>query len=223
MGLAPLRSVALSALLCACGGGDDGAGGGDTADVDGAPGGGADGAPGGVDGSAADIDAGDAPPIDAAGAEVRIVFVTSTTHTGDLNGPDGADGICDDRAGEAGLTGTYMAWVSGATSAAARLAHFDGAYRRTDGVKVADSWDDLTDGSLDAPISRDEDGAAVSSDVWTGTTSSGAADTARCADFENGTVGASGVCGSSTATNGDWTDNLVPTCNTPLHVYCLQQ
>jgi hypothetical protein len=210
----------LSLILAAlgCGGGDDDGGGGD-----------ADGAPREADSGASSADAddgagpdGSAEMFDAAGDPSRIVFVTSTTHDGGLGGTDGADGICGDRAGEAGLEGTYLAWLSGATSAATRLAHFDGPYLRTDGVQVADDWDDLTDGSLDAAINRDEDGGSVADDVWTGTTSSGSADT-RCDDFGDGTLGASGVCGSSTATGGGWTDNLVPTCNTALRLYCVQQ
>ena len=88
---------------------------------------------------------------------------------------------------------------------------------------MADDWDDLTDGSLDAPIDLDEDGGTVQSDVWTGTTTSGAADGARCDDFEDGTDGASGTCGSTTASNADWTDNIVPLCNTALHLYCIEQ
>ncbi|HUS68050.1 MAG TPA: hypothetical protein VMZ28_26135 [Kofleriaceae bacterium] len=206
MGLAPIRSIAMSMLLLACGGDDDGGGSGDAPDQ-------GDAAAGDVDG-AITVDAGEGS---------KIIFVTSTTHNGDVNGPDGADGICGDRAGEADLEGTFKAWMSGATSASARLAHFDGPYRRTDGVKVADDWDDLTDGSLDAAISRDENGDGVADDAWTGTTAAGAADTARCEDFEDGTLGASGVCGSTTATNGQWSDRLVPGCNTALRLFCVQQ
>ena len=221
MGLAPIRSIAMSMLLLACGGDDDGGGnGGDAPDQGDAAAGGADGSASDVDGSAVDIDA--AVEIDA-GEPSKLIFVTSTTHSGDVNGPDGADGICGDRAGEADLEGTFKAWMSGATSASERLAHFDGPYRRTDGVKVADDWDDLTDGSLDAAISRDENGDGVADDAWTGTTAAGAADTARCGDFEDGTIGSSGVCGSSAATNGQWTDRLVPNCNTTLRLFCIQQ
>jgi hypothetical protein len=88
---------------------------------------------------------------------------------------------------------------------------------------VADGWDDLTDGSLDAAINRDEDGNGVIGDVWTGSTAAGAADADRCDDFEDGTVLESGVCGSTTATNAGWSDNIVPTCDTALHLYCIEQ
>jgi Protein of unknown function (DUF1554) len=61
------------------------------------------------------------------GAESCAVFVTSTTHTGNLGGLDGADAICQARAeslNSAAPAGTYKAWLStAAESAAARLTH----------------------------------------------------------------------------------------------------
>ena len=42
----------------------------------------------------------------------KFVFVTSTTHTGDLGGIAGGDGICNDRAADAGLPGVYKAWLA---------------------------------------------------------------------------------------------------------------
>src|SRR5262249_42934796 len=42
----------------------------------------------------------------------KRVFVTSTTHDGNLGGLDGADAICASLAANAGLSGTYKAWLS---------------------------------------------------------------------------------------------------------------
>ncbi|HUS66963.1 MAG TPA: hypothetical protein VMZ28_20635, partial [Kofleriaceae bacterium] len=102
MGLAPIRSIAMSMLLVACGGDDDGGGSDDAPDQGDAAAGGVDGAAGDVDGATGDVDG--AIAVDA-GEGSKIIFVTSTTHNGDVNGPDGADGICGDRAGEADLEG----------------------------------------------------------------------------------------------------------------------
>ena len=44
--------------------------------------------------------------------EYKIVFLTSKTYSGDLGGLDGADTICNDLALDAGLPGTYKAWLS---------------------------------------------------------------------------------------------------------------
>ena len=41
-----------------------------------------------------------------------LVFVTSTTHNGNLGGVAGADAICNARAAAAGLPGSYLAWIS---------------------------------------------------------------------------------------------------------------
>ena len=58
------------------------------------------------------------------GAKSCAVFVTSTTHTGNLGGLDGADAICQARA-ESGpaAPGTYKAWLSTAAESAASSPH----------------------------------------------------------------------------------------------------
>jgi hypothetical protein len=98
----------------------------------------------------------------------NIVFVTSVTGTGDLSswpdaggktGLEAADAVCQALADDAQLPGTFKAWLSDATtSASQRLVHSSVPYVRVDGVQVADSWEDLTDGILDAPLSVTEDG-----------------------------------------------------------------
>jgi len=42
----------------------------------------------------------------------KWVFVTLSDYTGDLGGLEGADAICEAEADDAGLTGTYKAWLS---------------------------------------------------------------------------------------------------------------
>src|SRR5262245_13666467 len=110
-----LGIVLLAATLSACGGGR-GVGGDDAdgdSDADGDGDGDGDGdADGDTDGDAdADSDA------DADGA--KRIFVTSAMTTGDLashgtggDGPDGADTLCSTAAEDAGLTGTFKAWIS---------------------------------------------------------------------------------------------------------------
>ena len=88
------------------------------------------------------------------------VFVTSTTHDGNLGGLAGADAICQARAAAAGLPGTYLAWLSdGSASPATRfLTQSAGPYRLVNGTTIADDWADLTSGDLDAPINITETG-----------------------------------------------------------------
>lgn len=84
------------------------------------------------------------------------VFVTSETFEGDLGGLDGADVTCTSMARAVGLSGDWTAWLSeaGGTNAGTRIA--DAEYRLLDGTVIADDLDDLTDGTLDAPIDLDE-------------------------------------------------------------------
>jgi hypothetical protein len=161
--------------------------------------------------------------VDDAGVEVvKVVFATSSTHNGDLGGLAAADELCSDLAAGAGLDGAFKAWLSApGEPAAERLSHADGPYVRTDGRRVADDWDDLVDGKLAARIDRDEDGAQVSGDVWTGTRASGQAADATCGGFD--TSGDLGICGSTGATGGAWSDSNQPFCTSALRLYCLQQ
>jgi hypothetical protein len=51
------------------------------------------------------------PPVPAACNPCKV-FVTSTVHDGNLGGLAGADAICNSLASDAGLPGTYKAWLS---------------------------------------------------------------------------------------------------------------
>lgn len=162
------------------------------------------------------------PPIDGADVTPRVVFATSTRHDGDFGGLEGADEICAERAAAAGLDGSFLAWLSAPDEPAGqRLAHADMSYARTDSVRIADDWDDLVDGELAAPIDRDEEGAEVSGDVWTGTQASGEPTLLTCGGFDS--VDESGACGSTGETGAAWTDNIQPPCTSALRLYCVQQ
>ncbi len=102
--------------------------------------------------------------------------------TGNLNGPAGADAICQALAGAADLPGTFKAWLSTTTaSAASRLTHSSHPYRLVDGTVLANDWADLTDGSISVSIHETETGASVSPEfVWTNTASDGTAATYDC-------------------------------------------
>jgi len=153
----------------------------------------------------------------------RLVFVTSERYSGGLGGLEGADDICQMHAQAAGLVGTYQAWLSTLEQAVGeRLPHSALPYVRTDGVIVATDWDDLLDGALLAPIDHDEFAQPRLGDVWTGTLASGVAyDVDDCGGFLDPQSGMA-QCGSSTASNTRWTENLVPFCYTQLHLYCFQ-
>jgi hypothetical protein len=164
------------------------------------------------------------------GAESCTVFVTSTTHTGDLGGLTGADTICQARAEAAGslaAPGTYKAWLSalGVTTAAARLTHATVPYKLVDGATIANDWTDLTDGTLQAPFRVTEEGETITGAFsWTATSPDGNGTTIQdCvawSDMSSDVFGAAGGVGS---TDSRWSFGFTSACSSEQHLYCLQQ
>jgi len=118
----------------------------------------------------------------------NYMFVTSTTYTpGALGGLAGADAECQARADAAGLSGTYVAWLSTSTiDARERLAGARG-WLRTDGVPFADTVNGLVLGAVLYPPNRDESGNEVpqSALVLTGSDEDGTASYSysQCGDW----------------------------------------
>ena len=157
------------------------------------------------------------------------VFVTSQTFTGDLGGVVGADAICQELACSAGLTGNYKAWLSDSSSSPANDFDQGTAYSLVDGTAIANSFADLTDGSLLNPINKDETGSTPSgpSFVWTNTNVNGTPSGNDCEGWTSNDVGKVGSVGQRTATDIGWTATLTLggtiSCNTLAKLYCFQQ
>jgi hypothetical protein len=161
-----------------------------------------------------------------AGGACRVI-VSSTVFGGKIGGLAGADFLCQDLAESAGLPGTYKAWLSDSTaSPSTRFVRSKGPYVLVNGKRIADNWQDLTDGSLDIPINVTQTGskAADSTSVWTYTKADGTAidaNTNTCGNWAAAT--GDGDVGSDTSRNATWTDNGAAACNTGQHLYCFQQ
>jgi hypothetical protein len=158
------------------------------------------------------------------------VFVTSTTHDGNLGGLSGADAICQNLAVSASLPGTYRAWLSDdSQSPSTRFSQSSGPYELLNGVAIASSWADLTDGTLAAPITLAENGAtfnALAFRAWTNTLANGTGGGTldeNCAEWTTGANGSNGDEGQPAATSDNWTDIASGTCNNQFHLYCFQQ
>ncbi|MDQ2654145.1 MAG: DUF1554 domain-containing protein [Chloroflexota bacterium] len=157
-------------------------------------------------------------------------FATSTLHTGNLGGLTGADAICQQRAGVAGLSGTYKAWLSDATgSPAARFTQNPGRYVRTDGLPIAANWTALVSGSLAVPIDRTETGQYVADDreAWSNTATNGTPYSADpnliCGEWSSGSLGLSGRVGETDEVDDDWTSSHSDPCDNAWRLYCFQQ
>ena len=176
--------------------------------------------------------------------DVKVVFVSSVGHNGKFGGVTGADSFCQGRANAAGLSGTFKAWLSGATNNTSpkwRFSKSDIPYALPDGTVIADDWADLTDGTIQNPINRDEFGNQTSFySVFSFTRVDGTpglfgnpdsncygAD-CHCAnwtsDQQNGKPNPGSGVGKASAVNDDWTDySFGNFCGGSFGVYCFEQ
>ena len=167
-----------------------------------------------------------------------IVFHTSSTHDGNLSDElpscdptanDGlacADAICNMRASEAGLTGTYAAWLSTSTvDAKDRVGNRPWVRTCSDGALVASDLADLTSGTLQSSIFCDENGNTESvTSVWTGTLKSGQARPLdHCADWTDASDAVVGARGFKGNTDSGWTNNTIRNCSNSFRLYCFQR
>jgi hypothetical protein len=178
--------------------------------------------------SDAAVDARDAAP------PGRTIFVTSQTFTGDLGTRDGGDSKCQSAAKDAGLPGTYRAWLSEQGSGVLdRLVTDAGPLRLVNGAMVASSTADLAKAGPRTGIVLDERGTKRGGGVcedggliaWTGTGPDGSAPTmfgSDCAQWRTsgGQPGLAGLVGS---TDDSWTSACTRPCNQQAALYCIQQ
>jgi hypothetical protein len=164
-------------------------------------------------------------------AEVTIdnaqtrVFVTESATSSDMGGVAGGDAHCQASADEAGLGGTWSAYLSGGgASAITRIA--EGPYYRMDGALIANDKADLTDGSIAVPIQLTQYGTYMSTWVCTGATETGGSTGYDCVGWTRGC----GVCdgdhwyvesGNSGRTSDDWSTAGWSFCGS-CYLYCFE-
>ena len=165
------------------------------------------------------------------GSGPKIVFVTGSRYGSNLDGLYGADQICNEAATNAGLPGSYRAWLSTSlVDAIDRLTPGAGPYELVDGTTVALDNADLADGTISAAISLTQSGNPVANpaDVWTGTNPSGTVVSPSdelgytCMDWA-GAGSSTAFFGDATADNGAWTYAEILECGESAHLYCFQQ
>lgn len=162
--------------------------------------------------------------------EWRIVFVTNETFSANLGGGQGADDKCQKAASDAGLPGTYRAWLS--DSSQQPLDYFVQSlvpYRRPDGMQVAENWPDLVDGQLENPINVTETKGFVpgpvcdSRAVWTASFNNGSeydAAAKSCSDWKD-TAG--NTTGGNPSVTDVWSNGCSLSCATQASLYCVEQ
>ncbi len=165
----------------------------------------------------------------------KKVFVSSAKYTGNLkgtaaNGLAGADNNCQRLAGVVpSLSGkNFKAWLSSSTIAARdRIIHSNLPYTLNDvlSTTVANNWNDLTDGTLQNPINKNENGVLVpQGNVWTNTNPDGTIsnlnDDRTCRDWTSSSSSIGSLFGT-TAVDSTWTSN--GPCSSFYYLYCFEQ
>ncbi len=116
------------------------------------------------------------------------------------------------------LGGTWLAWLSetNGDSVATRFTQSLSWRRASAGA--------LSDGAIDVPINRDENGDPISSEilfVWTGTSAMGTGVSPCCEDWTTTSSGA--AKGMTDATDAKWSFNTGMNCSELAHLYCFEQ
>jgi len=161
----------------------------------------------------------------------KKVFKTADTGTGNLSAWPGANGntglaagdaICQDRAAAAGFVNAsrFKAWLSSTTVNAIDRLTSAGPWGRADGVIVATSKADLTDGTVGASI-LDQNGKVQTNYVFTGTLRSGLVGTGTCGDWTVGDATQTAESGVDTLIY-PWTEYLLPDCSAPHALICFE-
>ena len=163
-------------------------------------------------------------PTPALSPNHKRVFITSTTFSGAIGGLDAADMYCQSTATAGGLTGTFHAWISDASSNALDRTADVGPWYSTSDALVFASKADLRD----APQSEllDEVGGYPQSlaGAWTGTDTQGAATSENCEGWTNATAGASATTGTGFSNDLPWGGgNTSLPCNAQAPLICFQQ
>ena len=165
----------------------------------------------------------------------KIVFVSSNTYNGNLGGLTGADAKCQTLANNAGLSGTFKAWLSDSSgSPSTRFTKSNVPYKLVNGAIIADNWSDLTNGDIQNPINIKETGQAYTSIVWSQTSYDGTLQTYSsyniCAQWTSSSSidGYRGLSGDSRVKTSQWTEWAFTTSNPPqcwstLAIYCFEQ
>jgi hypothetical protein len=154
----------------------------------------------------------------------RAVFVTQKTVTGAFGGLTEGDEVCKGEANDAGLGGTFVAWLSTSTvDAKSRLVTDAGWYLLgPDAGAVFTGPSAIANGSFPkVPITRDARGQNVDGGVWTGTRQDGTTYASDCTGWK--TTSGTGVPGLVGAQDETWTGAAPDFCNVTKRLICFEK
>ena len=170
------------------------------------------------------------------GPDNWLAFITSETYTGDLGGVEGADENCNVLASEYGLQdagdNNFMAWLSDSDVESSPINRFPNVgtsqpFVRTDDVRIAEDWEELTSANLRSAIALNENEQPQSGKSWTSTVADGNfagpfPQSVNCIDWTDDTADITGMRGDTGNTDQSWSFTGQSTCDEELHLYCFQ-
>jgi hypothetical protein len=174
----------------------------------------------------------DAPLLGCQGAVNcdRVVFVTSTTGSGNLGGIEGADAKCNATASSSSHPSvkgkTFKAWIgkltNGKVSPKDRLTQGTGNYVLPFGDVIAKGWAPFASAVHEHAIDRNEAGQPTTVKVWTGATADGEASGDDCDGWTTPSAAIEGVYGTSVETGAAWSASGNSACNDSFALYCVE-
>jgi hypothetical protein len=150
------------------------------------------------------------------------VFVTSTTHTGDIGGLAAADALCQEHASNALMTSTFKAWLSSGSENAFDRMTGNGPWYTTHSALAFKDKLALRQGTL-ADIT-DESGSKPSLDVWSGSDGLGDASGQDCKGWTSAAITDEATTGSTFTNDGRWGGGgSAQNCDVPRAIICFEQ
>ena len=169
-----------------------------------------------------------------AAAQQTRVFVTSSLHTGELDGLGGADTICQALGATVDPGATWIALLSTSTVDARDRITTTGPFVRvgSPGFIIANDVADLFDGTLDLAVRCIENGICLvfgGDEVWTGSLPGGTLLPAQdaCDDWTSATATVPhpnhfGTYGLKDESGGAWIAEGGRNCDLPARLYCFE-
>lgn len=182
------------------------------------------------------------PPALNCPTPAKLVFATSKQYQGNLGGIAGADDNCNElwqKAHPSEPGRIFKAWISdGIDAPIDTFNKSKTGYRRVDGVRVADSWSDLTDGTINDTIDVDEEGGRLGwandatgnfSTAWTNVAPDGSVMSTQsyrtCNQWTSYDTRDRGSYGDTGGIDAQWTShkNEYGSCRYERSLYCFEQ
>ena len=170
--------------------------------------------------------------LQAADQNEKTVFVTKASFESNMGGLSGADTKCQAEADDPASivpSGTYMAWLSdGTNSPDTRFTKSSHPYVLPNGTRIADDYNDLTDGNIQNIINVDFSGKTIGQqNFWSSTAADGTSEqnfaTCKGWTWTNTSGYSHSMLGITNKKSTLWTSFGREKCGKTYRLVCFQQ